>query len=213
MIKIRTFDDYQPYTWEDGTHFAHPEYSYIGSEPPNYLVDPDTLVVHSGYVPADLATGRQLSLDPKAFKNLLESLGVSTHYIIGRRPGKPSQRMVYAMTDSKLKAWHAGESRMPSPDNRTGANHFALSVELIATETSGVTRGQYNALGDLVALLVLQYPLRNIVGHNHISGEHVRKVAPKTDPWRFNWAHFRSLLRETLGERYDQLTMVGDGIR
>lgn len=82
-IVIQTFKDYQSYTFDNGQHVENPEYSYIGSEDPDWLVNPDTFIVHSMFVPADEESGREESFDPTDAKNLLESLGASAHFIRG----------------------------------------------------------------------------------------------------------------------------------
>jgi len=145
----------------------------------------DTIVIH--YMSAvDVAPD-----DPYNFGQLLKifcDYGVSSHYLIDRG-GE-----IYNLVPEEMKAWHAGPSIMPEPDNRTGVNEFSIGIELAATERSGFTEAQYEALRGLCADIEERRHKKMVcVGHDMIAGE--RAVAlglrkePKIDPGAlFDWA-------------------------
>jgi N-acetyl-anhydromuramyl-L-alanine amidase AmpD len=122
--------------------------------------------------------------------------GVSSHYLIDRK-GR-----VDLLVPEEKKAWHAGGSIMPEPDNRTGVNEFSIGIELMATDVSGFTAAQYRSLAELCAAIEQRYGRRfAFVGHEQIAGE--RAVAlglrgdRKVDPGRlFEWERFSGCLRE-----------------
>lgn len=138
-------------------------------------VEPDTLVIHSMYHPQE-----DDCFNPEKCKAWLDTCEVSSHYIIDR------QGEVWQTVPEHKMAWHAGESKMPFPDDqRTRVNDFSLGVELIASEDSLITGAQYSSLGELVIDISRRHALTAIVSHS--------QIAPlrKTDPWGFDWALFR----------------------
>jgi N-acetyl-anhydromuramyl-L-alanine amidase AmpD len=135
----------------------------------------DTVVIHTMYNAVDGD-----SLDPKLCKGVLDSYKVSAHYLIDRDGG------VWQLVPDEKKAWHAGVSAMPAPDGRSGVNEFSIGIELIALKEGGLTDSQYQSLNELVALLKGKFPLKNIVGHNHIA------PGRKDDPWGFDWSRLES---------------------
>jgi N-acetyl-anhydromuramyl-L-alanine amidase AmpD len=151
----------------------------------------DTVVIHYISAVADAPD------DPYNLGRLLKifcDYGVSSHYLI-TRGGE-----VYKLVPEEMKAWHAGPSIMPEPDNRTGVNEFAIGIELAATDCSGFTDAQYEALRELCADMEGRRRKKMVyVGHDMIAGE--RAVAaglrkePKTDPGPlFDWGLFLKLL-------------------
>lgn len=130
----------------------------------------DTIVIHTLYNPN---AGGDLSITRA--KEVLDEASVSSHYVIAR-DGK-----VYQLVPEQYQAWHAGESAMPAPDGRTGVNPFSIGIELIATQTSGITRAQYDALTALVLDVANRAPIKHILGHSDIA------PGRKTDPWKFDW--------------------------
>jgi len=152
----------------------------------------DTVVIH--YMSAaDIGGG-----DPYDIRRLLKifcDLGVSSHYLITRR-GK-----IYRLVPEDMKAWHAGPSVMPAPDNRTGVNEFSIGVELAATAGSGFTKLQYISLIRLCRDIERRQGREMMyVGHDGIAGE--RAVAmglrkePKIDPGPlFDWGFFMGGVR------------------
>jgi len=152
----------------------------------------DTVVVH--YMSA-------VNIDPERPYDLGRLLGifceygVSSHYLITRR-GK-----VYRLVPEEAKAWHAGLSIMPEPDNREGVNEFSVGIELAATADSGFTESQYGALCRLCRDIERRHGRRMAyVGHDQIAG--ARAVAmgiradAKPDPGPlFDWKRFTDSLR------------------
>jgi len=145
----------------------------------------DTVVIH--YMSAiDAAPD-----DPYNIGQLLKifcGYGVSSHYLIDRG-GE-----IYNLVPEEMKAWHAGPSVMPEPDNRTGVNEFSIGIELAATRDSGFTEAQYGSLRVLCADIEARRRKKMVyVGHDMIAGE--RAVAlglrkePKIDPGPlFDWS-------------------------
>ena len=121
---------------------------------------------------------------------------VSSHYLISR------DGEIFRLVPEECKAWHAGASIMPEPDNRNGVNEFSIGIELVATDVSGFTAAQYDSLNHICAGIEARYGANNMkyVGHDQIAGE--RAVAlglrkePKTDPGPlFDWDRFTERLR------------------
>lgn len=102
----------------------------------------------------------------------LEQHGVSAHYFIARN-GE-----VWSLVPPGERAWHAGASRMPAPDNRERVNDFSVGIELIALPDTGFVEVQYRALIELIGELCVDYPIRAIVGHSDIAVPPGRKVDP-----------------------------------
>jgi N-acetyl-anhydromuramyl-L-alanine amidase AmpD len=120
---------------------------------------------------------------------------ISSHYVVDR------DGVTYHLVPDSYKAWHAGGSIMPTPDNRQGVNDFSIGIELLATSTSGFTKVQYQALAELCYEIEKKHNrMMHYVGHEHIAGE--RAVALglrsdcKIDPGDlFNWDGFFKALR------------------
>lgn len=112
--------------------------------------------------------------------------GVSAHYLV-LRDGN-----VLHLVPEENKAWHAGGSIMPAPDNRTGVNDFSIGIELAGSELEPFTELQYNALSFLLFQLHGRYHIENVLGHEHISGERAVEQGlrkdEKIDPGpQFDW--------------------------
>jgi len=147
-----------------------------GDRPENINVD--TLVVHTMYHPEDNDCFCAVKC-----KSWLDQCGVSAHYIIDRKG-----TVVQTVALDKM-AWHAGESQMPyADDQRTRVNDFSIGVELLASEDEPATEEQYKSLVELTSLLMDDYDIASIVGHQHIAPER------KSDPWNFDWAKLKSQL-------------------
>jgi N-acetyl-anhydromuramyl-L-alanine amidase AmpD len=154
----------------------------------------DTVVVH--YVSAVNVTPNR-PWDEGTILSIFCELGVSSHYLVGRGGG------VVRLVPAEHKAWHAGGSIMPAPDNRKGVNDFSIGIELIATHSSGFTARQYTSLAQLCAEIAgaAGGDVR-IVGHEHVAGQRAvdegLRAAPKVDPGQeFDWER----LRRRLGDR------------
>ena len=154
----------------------------------------DTIVIH--YMSA-VNIDKDNPYDIAQLLKIFRDFGVSSHYLITRR-GK-----VYRLVPEEAKAWHAGPSVMPAPDNRTGVNEFSIGIELMATESSGFTKSQYISLIHLCQDIEKRYGRKmTYVGHDQIAGE--RAVAmglrkePKTDPGPlFDWDFFTEKIKKS----------------
>lgn len=121
---------------------------------------------------------------------IFPTFGVSAHYLINRRGA------LYRLVPEQYKAWHCGGSIMPAPDTRTAVNDFSIGIELLATQTSGFTDKQYNALCRICIKIEQLYGCKpTYVGHDQIAGK--RAVAMglrkdcKVDPGPlFQWKRF-----------------------
>ncbi len=107
--------------------------------------------------------------------------GVSSHYLI-ERSGE-----ILRLVPEEMKAWHAGGSIMPEPDNRQAVNGFSLGIELAASSVSGFSAVQYEKLAGLCSDIERRHGRHfTYVGHEDIAGS--RAVAAglrkdiKTDP-------------------------------
>ncbi|MCL2219027.1 MAG: N-acetylmuramoyl-L-alanine amidase [Chitinispirillia bacterium] len=101
-----------------------------------------------------------------------------------------------------MRAWHAGASIMPEPDNRKGANEFAIGIELMATAKSGFTDAQYNSLAELCKDIEKRRSKKmTYVGHDQIAGKRAvdmkLRADAKPDPGPlFDWGRFMGGLRK-----------------
>ena len=144
----------------------------------------DTIVMH--YISGiNVDAGRWD--DPGLSRSILRQYGVSAHYLVAR------DGTVYRLVNEKNVAYHAGGSIMPAPDNRRNVNRFSIGIEVIATQKSGYTEAQYVAVEQLVNGIRLRHPIKNIVGHDEISGRRAvtmglrKDVKPDPGPL-FDWS-------------------------
>jgi len=127
--------------------------------------------------------------DPFSLEKCMEILrdnGVSSHYIIDRS-GK-----IYLLVLEEKKAWHAGVSQMPHPDNRKNVNDFSIGIELIGDEIVHFEEEQYSALNFLLNDIKKRYDIKYILGHQHIATKKlVEKGLRKDVKWDpgklFDW--------------------------
>ncbi|RTL55983.1 MAG: 1,6-anhydro-N-acetylmuramyl-L-alanine amidase AmpD [Rhodocyclaceae bacterium] len=104
----------------------------------------------------------------------LSGLRVSSHFLI-RRDGSLIQYVPCAR-----RAWHAGQSRWRG---RSRCNDFSIGIELEGCETQVFDAAQYETLNLLLPLLKARFPIRDVVGHEHIA------PGRKNDPGpTFDWA-------------------------
>ena len=91
----------------------------------------DVVVIHSicaeALMPED-------PFDSRWILKIFCDQGVSSHYLIERNG------TVLGLVPEEMKAWHAGGSIMPEPDNRHGVNEFSIGIELTASASSGYTK-------------------------------------------------------------------------
>ena len=104
----------------------------------------------------------------------IRGLQVSSHFLI-RRHGEVMQ---FVSCDDR--AWHAGASSWLGQDD---CNNYAVGIELEGLEGQGFEEAQYGALAQLLVAVRKQFPLRHVVGHEHIA------PGRKQDPGAgFDWA-------------------------
>lgn len=108
----------------------------------------------------------------------------SAHFMIAR------DGTVYDLVPIPSKAYHAGKSEW---NGKSNCNNWMLGIELIATDESGYTDEQYDALIRLTDKLITKFDISwdNIAGHEN--------VAPgrKVDPGKlFDWDRYRAMQEE-----------------
>jgi len=117
---------------------------------------------------------------------ILSDNGVSSHYIIDRS-GK-----IYFLVPEEKKAWHAGVSQMPPPDNRKNVNDFSIGIELIGNEEVSFEEEQYSALNFLLSDIKKRYDIKYVLGHQHIATKKLVEAGLRKDvKWdpgkQFDW--------------------------
>jgi N-acetyl-anhydromuramoyl-L-alanine amidase len=147
----------------------------------------DTIVVHAMYHP-DVPPHERFLVERCA--DLLNFHKASAHYLIS------IEGDVFRSVDEELRAKHAGESKMPFPDDsRDDVGDFSIGIELIgdwADPSYTYPRSQYQSLARLILAIAERYPIRNILGHDQIS------PGRKQDPGvHFQWRYLRGLLPPT----------------
>jgi N-acetyl-anhydromuramoyl-L-alanine amidase len=164
---------------------------------PNFDDRPETaqvnlLVIHNISLPpgqfgggfiADLFQNR-LDHDADPYFDQLRGLRVSAHFLI-RRDGATVQ---FVSTEDR--AWHAGVSSFEGLDR---CNDFSIGIELEGTDYVPFSLSQYAVLSELTVVLQHRYPLRYVVGHQHIA------PGRKTDPGLFfDWHGYQLAYRQCL---------------
>jgi AmpD protein len=105
---------------------------------------------------------------------------VSAHFLV-RRDGETVQ---YVSCDAR--AWHAGRSQWRGRDN---CNDFSIGIELEGLEGNHFEPAQYAALLPLLRAVRAHYPVREVVGHEHVAPG--RKLDPGPG---FDWAALQRAL-------------------
>lgn len=149
------------------------------------------LVIHSISLPPGEYGGdaverlfsNRLDWSAHPYYESIRGLRVSSHFLI-RRDGELIQ-----FVSCDRRAWHAGRSAWRG---RADCNEYSIGVELEGLEGDAFEIAQYEALAALAAALARRYPIRAMVGHEH--------VAPgrKCDPGAgFDWRGVRARLAGT----------------
>jgi N-acetyl-anhydromuramyl-L-alanine amidase AmpD len=152
----------------------------------------DTVIVH--YISA-LNSAPSTPFDLDAILKIFCDVGVSAHYMIQR------DGAIYQLVPEEKKAWHAGGSIMPEPDNRKGVNDFSIGIELVATPESGFTAAQYDSLVEVCLDIGRRYGRTlHYFGHEDIAGERAVKMNLRADVKRdpgelFDWDGLRRRIR------------------
>jgi AmpD protein len=175
--------------WLAGWHtqLRHSASPNFGPRPPGTVID--LVVVHSISLPPGQYGGdeierlftNRLDWDAHPYFQQIRGLEVSAHFLI-RRGGECLQ---FVSVDDR--AWHAGRSHWRGRDN---CNDWSVGIELEGLEGGVFEAPQYQALAALLRDLARQWPIGEVVGHEH--------VAPgrKQDPGAgFDW----TLLRRQTG--------------
>jgi N-acetyl-anhydromuramoyl-L-alanine amidase len=146
---------------------------------------PTLIVVHNISLPPDdfttdsIARFFQNTLDHDAhpYFDHLRGMRVSAHFVI-RRSGEVQQ---FVSCDER--AWHAGVS---SFCGRERCNDFSVGIELEGSDRLSFEDAQYDALAQLVRVIVKRYPIDALAGHSDIA------PGRKTDPGpHFDWLRLR----------------------
>ena len=109
----------------------------------------------------------RLDWDAHPYFQKIRGLAVSSHFFI-RRDGETLQ---FVSCDQR--AWHAGPSRWQDRDN---CNDFSIGIELEGLEGETFEAPQYDALAGVLRAVAARYPLRHVVGHEHVAPG--RKIDP-----------------------------------
>jgi AmpD protein len=162
----------------------------------------DTVVIHFiSAIEVDAAKAYDIETIIQLFHPDAPTLrpATSAHYLIER-----SGRVCRLVPELK-RAWHAGASKMPPPDNREKVNDFSIGIELVMTPTDTPTAEQYESLALLIRDLKTRYPdlkADNIVGHDTVRAgwNAAHPDAPafvKPDPGPlFHWSRLMRRLNE-----------------
>lgn len=168
--------------WRRGWYgFAHACASpNFGPRPVDTTID--LLVLHSISLPPGQYGGdgvrqlftNQLDWDAHPYYQQIRGLEVSAHFFI-QRTGE-----LWQFVSCDDRAWHAGRSQFQGRDN---CNDFSIGIELEGLEGEHFEPPQYETLASVLTALAQQYPIRHVVGHEHIAPG--RKADPGTG---FDWA-------------------------
>ena len=188
MLQIRMRDPIQINSWHEGwyrcaRHLPSPNF---GARPAGTTVD--MLLIHSISLPPgefgnnhvqNLFTN-QLEWDIHPYFQAMRNLQVSAHFYICRNG------TLWQFVSCEQRAWHAGQS---SYAGRADCNNYSIGIELEGLEGGFFEPLQYDTLAALGAAILHKYPIRQMVGHEH--------VAPgrKSDPGPgFSWLLFQRSL-------------------
>ncbi|MBN1477491.1 N-acetylmuramoyl-L-alanine amidase, partial [Candidatus Sumerlaeota bacterium] len=160
-----------------------PHFNPVGPER-----DIDTVIIHyTSGINVDPENPHSIDIN----WNIFDYYNVSSHYVIGR------DGIIYQLVRESDRAWHAGGSIMPAPDNREGVNDFSIGIEIVNIHGDPFSEEQYEAAIALVRDIRQRHPipLENITGHEHIGGERAihlgMRRSPKIDPGpSFDWERF-----------------------
>ncbi|RQP23244.1 1,6-anhydro-N-acetylmuramyl-L-alanine amidase AmpD [Piscinibacter terrae] len=119
-----------------------------------------------------------LDWDAHPYFQKIRGLTVSSHFVI-RRSGEVMQ---FVSADER--AWHAGQSEWKG---RANCNDYSVGIELEGLEGETFDAPQYDALKTLLVALRRQYPISDIVGHEHVAPG--RKIDPGPG---FDWQALRT---------------------
>jgi AmpD protein len=128
----------------------------------------ELVIVHSISLPPGEVGGdaierlftNTLDWDEHPYYETIRGLQVSAHFLI-RRDGSLLQ-----FVSAQDRAWHAGQSAWRGRDN---CNDWSLGIELEGLSGSTFEPAQYAALADLLRAVARLYPIKEVVGHEHVA--------------------------------------------
>lgn len=122
----------------------------------------------------------RLDWDAHPYYQQIRGMQVSSHFLV-RRDGELVQ---FVSCDDR--AWHAGRSVWQGREN---CNDYSIGIELEGLEGECFEDAQYDALAALLQRLAQEYPVRWVVGHEHIAPGRKQDPGPG-----FDWSQLVSLL-------------------
>lgn len=154
--------------WADGWWAAAAHQPSPNVNPRPVGTEVSLAVVHSISLPPGVYGGdevrqlftNQLNCDAHPYFDALRGLRVSAHFVV-RRDGSVLQ---FASCD--VRAWHAGVSQWQGRDQ---CNDWSIGIELEGLEGHTFAEVQYPVLACLIHALAARYPLREVVGHEHVA--------------------------------------------
>ncbi len=163
--------------WQGAQHLGSPNF---GPRPAD--TDISLAVIHSISLPPGVYGGdaierlftNRLDWDAHPYFQSIRGLEVSSHFLI-RRGGELLQ---FVSCDDR--AWHAGAS---SWFGQGDCNNYSIGIELEGLEGAVFEAVQYRVLATLLKAVRQRFPLRHVVGHEHIAPG--RKADPGSG---FDWA-------------------------
>ncbi len=153
---------------------------------PNYGKRPiectiDTVILHSISLPPGQYGGQevqalftnQLNWDAHPYFQKIRGIQVSAHFYICRNG------QLWQFVSCNERAWHAGQSSFAGRDN---CNDYSIGIELEGLEGDIFESEQYAQLSKLLCDLRQQYPITQVLGHEHVASG--RKIDPGAG---FDW--------------------------
>lgn len=180
-----------PGLWPQGwwVHARRAESVNRGPRPPGSAGVVDMVVLHSISLPPGQYGGPQveafftnrLNCEEHPYFDALRGVEVSAHFLI-RRDGQTIQ---FVSCDDR--AWHAGQSTWRG---RAHCNDHSVGIELEGLEGDRFEDAQYRTLERLLVDLCRRWPIRDVVGHEHIA------PGRKSDPGAgFEWTRVLEMMR------------------
>ena len=116
----------------------------------------------------------QLDWDAHPYFQSIRRMQVSAHFFISRI-GE-----LWQFVSCDARAWHAGQSNYRG---QSDCNDDSIGIELEGLEGYCFEAAQYETLNTLCAVLMVQYPVVHIAGHEHIAPGRKHDPGPAFD-WR-----------------------------
>lgn len=173
---------HQTHTWHAGwyRHARHLASPNFGPRPSGTAIE--LLILHSISLPPGefgndniqkLFTN-QLDCDAHPYFEALKNLQVSAHFFISRNGA------LWQFVSCEQRAWHAGQSAYRG---RSDCNDYSIGIELEGLEGGRFDQLQYDSLAALGTAILKQYPVRQVVGHEHVAPGRKFDPGPGFD-WR-----------------------------